>query len=184
MIKQTSCVITGSFDPFTVGHFCLVEKALEYFDRVYILIGDNPSKKCMFSTEERTAIIEDALNSPEYNGRVFVCTWHKMTVDWCIAAEVYTIVRGVRDVTDMAYELNMARTNRILGEAQDTTIDTIFIPTYGDVVSVSSSLIRSLIGTNSHVWYSYVPNPLFIKQVLKQRDEIGTKNPVKELAMA
>lgn len=183
MINQTSCVITGSFDPFTVGHFCLVKKALEYFDRVYILIADNPDKKYMFSTEERTAIIKDALNSPEYNGRVFVCTWHKMTVDWCIAAEVYTIVRGIRDVNDMAYELNMARTNRILGEEYEASIDTIFIPTYGDVVSVSSSLIRMLIKSNSRTWCKYVPNPLFIKQVLKLRDEIGTKNPVKEPAM-
>ena len=184
MKKQPNCVITGSFDPFTVGHFCLVEKALEYFDRVYILIADNPSKKYMFTNQERQAIIEDAFNSPAYAGRVFVCTWHKMTVDWCIAAEVYTIVRGVRDVTDMAYELNMARTNRILGEDQDVTIDTIFIPTYGDIVSVSSSLIRTLIGTNSRTWYSYVPNPKFIKQILDIKNCKEHQKSDKELVTA
>lgn len=182
MIKQTSCVITGSFDPFTVGHFCLVKKALEYFDRVYILIADNPDKKYMFDTTERTAIIEDALNSPEYKGRVFVHSWHKMTVEWCIAAEVYTIVRGIRDVNDMAYELNMARTNRILGEDYDANIDTLFIPTYGDVVSVSSSLIRMLIKSNSKSWYKYVSNPGFILQVLDCKDKV--KKPTEEMAMA
>lgn len=184
MKKQPNCVITGSFDPFTVGHFCLVEKALEYFDRVYILIADNPNKKYMFSNHERQAIVEDAFNSPAYAGRVFVCTWHEMTVDWCITAEVYTIVRGVRDVTDMAYELNMARTNRILGENYDVDIDTIFIPTYGDIVSVSSSLIRTLIASNSKTWYQYVPNPKFIKQILDIKTSKESQKTGKELVMA
>ena len=184
MIKQTSCVITGSFDPFTVGHFCLVEKALEYFEQVYILIADNPDKKYMFSNEERKAIIEDVFSSPIYQNRVIVCVWHKMTVDWCFASEVYTIVRGIRDVNDMAYELNMARTNRILGEDHDMVIDTVFIPTYGDVVSVSSSLIRTLINNNTQTWYKYVSNPKFIRQILDHKYKPKVTKPEKEIAMA
>lgn len=170
MYKQNSCVITGSFDPFTKGHLSLVEKSLEYFEQVYILIAVNPNKKYMFTNHERLAIIEDALGKYEFKDRVIVTEWHGSVVDFCISSKVYTIVRGIRDVNDMAYELNMAHTNRMLGnDKYDLIIDTIFIPSYDNDMNISSSLVRMFINMNDDVWGKYVPNHGFIKQILELR---------------
>ena len=124
----------------------------------------------MFTNHERLAIIEDALGKYEFKDRVIVTEWHGSVVDFCINSKVYTIVRGIRDANDMAYELNMAHTNRMLGnDKYDLIIDTIFIPSYDNDMNISSSLVRMFINMNDDVWGKYVPNHKFIKRILELR---------------
>lgn len=181
MSKQNSCIITGSFDPFTTGHLDLVSNALEYFDKVHILIADNPNKKYMFTAHERRAIIEDALDRPMFKDNVVITEWHRAVVDFCEVSEVYTIVRGIRDANDMAYELNMAHTNRMLGrDKHGIIVDTIFIPSYYDNSNISSSLIRQFINLNDSAWSGYVSNPKFIQHILDCKHKFDTQKLAKE----
>lgn len=185
MNRQVDCVVTGSFDPFTSGHFHLVEKALEYFDHAYILIADNPNKKYMFAVHERQAIIEDAFDRPMYKGKIIVCQWHRQTVDWCEASGVYTIVRGIRDANDMAYELNMAHVNRMLGrDKHGINVDTIFIPSYYDDTNISSSLVRMSINSHDYVWSNYVVNPKFITDIISNHCNEDIKKQCREMVKA
>ena len=162
---QKECVITGSFDPFTIGHKDLVDKALQYFDVVNILVAANPEKKHMFSYMDRHAIIKDIFNQSCYKDRVVITDWGKLTVDWCSKSSCHTIVRGIRDTNDMSYELNMANINHMLGkEHYNIDIETIFFPAHMDYTHISSSFIRAIIGDNP-LWKKYVVNPDYIESI-------------------
>lgn len=133
---ERTILFPGSFDPFTIGHASLVERALPLCDRLVIAIGVNPSKPGRESVEERVGRIRALYAS---DPRVEVITYTGLTVDACAASGAGWMLRGVRTVADYEYERNLADINREL-----SGIDTLILFTLPGLASVSSSMVREL----------------------------------------
>lgn len=134
MIKA---VFVGSFDPFTVGHYDIVQRALPLFDRLIIGVGINERKVYMNDTETRVADIIRIFNN---NPKIEVKTYNDLTVDFAKRVGATFIVKGVRSVKDFEYEREQADINRRI-----SGIDTLLICADPQHASVSSSMVRELI---------------------------------------
>ena len=128
----------GSFDPFTIGHKDIVDRALASFaDEVIIAIGVHPQKKCMFIADERIAQIKRIFASEP---RVKVCSYDGLTTDLAQKMGVTALLRSVRSVKDYEYECELADINRQL-----TGIETIILIAQPQYAAISSSTVRELI---------------------------------------
>ena len=126
----------GSFDPFTLGHADIVERALGLFDEVVIAVGYNEQKAGWMPVEERVAAIKKLyVDEP----RIKVESYTGLTVDFAQAKGISAIVRGVRTTKDFEFEMQLADMNRRL-----TGIETILLPASPELASLSSSLVREL----------------------------------------
>ena len=134
MIKA---VFVGSFDPFTVGHYDIVQRALPLFDRLIIGVGINERKVYMDDTETRVADIIRIFNN---NPKIEVKTYNDLTVDFAKRVGATFIVKGVRSVKDFEYEREQADINRRI-----SGIDTLLLCADPQHASVSSSMVRELI---------------------------------------
>ena len=134
MIKA---VFVGSFDPFTVGHYDIVQRALPLFDRLIIGVGINERKVYMNDTETRVADIIRIFNN---NPKIEVKTYNDLTVDFAKRVGATFIVKGVRSVKDFEYEREQADINRRI-----RGIDTLLLCADPQHASVSSSMVRELI---------------------------------------
>ena len=127
----------GTFDPPTKGHINIIERAAALFDELYVVIADNIAKKCLFTTEERKAMIEESLPDVE-NMKVMV---HQgLTVDFAAKHGIDVIVRGVRAMNDFSYEFELAMTNKML----NPDVDVVFIPTDPPYFLIRSSQIKEM----------------------------------------
>ena len=126
----------GSFDPFTLGHADIVERALGLFDEVVIAVGCNEQKSGWMPVEERVAAIKKLYADEP---RIRVESYSGLTVDFAKAKGISVIVRGVRTTADFEYEMQMADVNRQL-----TGIETILLPASPQFASLSSSVVREL----------------------------------------
>ncbi len=133
--KIRKVAVTGTFDPFTVGHKDLVASALEDFDLVYVVILDNPDKKVEYPIDDRLNMIK--LSLAEYEERVVVEYYNGMAVDYCNKNGIKYILRGIRDDRDFVYEREMAQYNK-----ENGGIETIFM---NAVTKVSSTQVRERI---------------------------------------
>jgi pantetheine-phosphate adenylyltransferase len=127
----------GTFDPPTVGHLDLVERALALFGRVTVAVAYNPEKKTLFGVEERVELFRAATRSL---AGVEVAAIRGLIVDACEELGADVIVRGVRSGTDFDYEVEMARTNRQLLPR----IDTVLLAPSPEHAHVSSTLVRQI----------------------------------------
>lgn len=133
---MSAAVCPGSYDPFTLGHRFVVEKAAERFDRVIVAVVVNPNKQGMFTVAERIALIEaDCADLPN----VEVRSWTGLLVDLVHQEGATTILKGLRAETDFAYEAPMAQMNRELSGAE-----TFFMLTDPKYAHVSSSLVKEV----------------------------------------
>jgi pantetheine-phosphate adenylyltransferase len=130
-------VYPGSFDPITLGHLDILERATLIFDRVVVAVLENPAKQGLFSVEERVDLIRRSVNE---NPRVEVDTFQGLTVDFARRVGATAIVRGLRAVSDFENEFQMALMNRRLAPE----IHTVFLMTAFSNVYVSSSLIKEV----------------------------------------
>ncbi len=133
----------GTFDPFTLGHYSIVERALPLFDRIVVAVGVNNQKRTLFSEEERLDCIRSLYCG---NDRVDVVSYNGLTVDAARNCGAQFIVRGVRMIQDFEYEKNLAVVNREL-----TGIETVFLYTLPELGHVSSSIVRELISYGKDV---------------------------------
>lgn len=145
-------VYSGSFDPPTNGHAWVIQTACEIFDEVIVAIGTNPGKKYMFTTEERIDMVNGLfLRSIGGEKRNIVKNIQvesfelEYLMDFADKVNANYIVRGIRSETDYKFEREMMDINH---ELFGTTIDTIFLMPPKDLQSVSSSMIKGLIGYN------------------------------------
>jgi pantetheine-phosphate adenylyltransferase len=142
-------IFPGTFDPFTVGHRSLVERALRLVDEVVIAIGVNPCKKSYFPLEKRIEVIRRIYqNKPN----VQVMAYDSLTVDFAREVNAGFILRGIRTINDFEYEKNIADVNRKL-----TGIDTFILFTEPEYTFVSSSIVRELLSYGKDV-SAFVPN--------------------------
>ncbi|MES2329706.1 MAG: pantetheine-phosphate adenylyltransferase [Bacteroidota bacterium] len=132
------CLFPGTFDPVTLGHIDIINRAIPLFDKIYVGIGINSSKSPMFSAEQRMEwfreIYKDVPNveSVIYDG---------LTVNYCKTINAHFILRGIRYVSDFEYEKTIADANRTL----DPGIETIFLTGEPKYTSVASTIVRDII---------------------------------------
>ncbi len=128
----------GSFDPFTLGHYAIVEQGLKVFDKIIIGIGANSGKKGLLTTENKLKLIESIYPNQDNVVAVEYCG---LTGDYCRENDVKFILRGMRNTVDYECERNMMLINQKLYPE----ITTVLLFTPPEYVSVSSSIIRELL---------------------------------------
>lgn len=126
----------GSFDPITNGHLDVVDRARKLFDEVIIAVGNNPVKDQLFTPEERVEMIRELVKD---RPRVSVEGFNCLTVEFAVAKKANVIIRGLRNLTDVQYEFQLAMTNRAIAG-----IETVFIMTCEQYGFTSSTLIREV----------------------------------------
>lgn len=132
------CLFPGTFDPVTLGHVDIIERALPLFDKIYVGIGVNSSKNPMFSAEQRMQWFQEIyLNQP----KVESCVFEGLTIDFCKKIGANFILRGIRYVSDFEYEKTIADANRTL----DKSIETIFLTGEPKYTSVASTIVRDIL---------------------------------------
>ncbi|MDR3181027.1 MAG: pantetheine-phosphate adenylyltransferase [Prevotellaceae bacterium] len=152
-----TALFPGSFDPFTIGHYDVVCRALKLFDRVIIGIGTNPFKKNLFSEEDRMRFIQEATKGLR---NVSVVTYHGLTVDYCKDNNITCIVRGVRSAFDYEHENVAAQANHFLQHH----IDTIFLPARPEHSFVCSSVVRDVL-THGGDASALLPKGISLKEI-------------------
>lgn len=130
-------VYAGSFDPATLGHLDLIERASLLFENLIVAIGVHPTKNPLFTAEERKALIVDVTSHLK---NVTVDHFEGLLINYCMEKGASVIVRGLRVATDFESELQIAHANADLGPS----VDTIFLPTRTNHGFVSSSLVREI----------------------------------------
>jgi len=130
-------VFPGQFDPITNGHIDVIRRGLALFDELIVAVGINPEKRELFPLDERAAMITQVLR--DLPG-VRVAKYECLTVDFVRSVGATAILRGIRDVTDLRHEFQLAMANRAVG-----SVETIFIMTGDQYALTSSSLIRQIL---------------------------------------
>ena len=131
-----TCLFAGTFDPFTIGHLHVVDKALETFDKVVVAIGENADKNPFFSLEERLRIINSIF---EGNKRVLVTNFTGYLVDFMAENGLIYNVRGIRNGKDFEYESRMEEFN----QKRYPSLITLYYPVDSKIQKISSTSVRS-----------------------------------------
>jgi pantetheine-phosphate adenylyltransferase len=157
-------VFPGQFDPITNGHLDVIRRGVTLFDELIVAVGVNPDKKEMFSLDERVAMIGELLADlpsakvEKYTG---------LTVDFVREVKAIALLRGIRDVTDLRYEFQMAMVNRTVGG-----IETVFIMTGDQFALTSSSLIRQVVALGGDIRQLQGLLPELVIRRLKQKQKL------------
>jgi pantetheine-phosphate adenylyltransferase len=128
----------GTFDPITIGHVNIIERALPLFDEIVVGIGHNSTKTTLFPLDQRLNWINEIFkDSP----KVTVATYEGLTVDFCKTIHAHYILRGLRNMSDFDYEKNIAQMNKLVSE----NIESVFLMCDPAYTPISSSVVRDLI---------------------------------------
>ncbi|PWI57345.1 pantetheine-phosphate adenylyltransferase [Sulfoacidibacillus thermotolerans] len=130
-------VYAGSFDPITNGHLDVIERAAKLFDLCVVAVLVNIKKQSLFTIEERMHLITEAT---QHLPNVQVDQFQGLLVDYLRAKEMFTLVRGVRTVSDFEVEMQLAALNRDLLPV----VETIFLPTQREYAHLSSSMMKEI----------------------------------------
>lgn len=130
-------IFPGTFDPFTIGHFSVVKRALTFMDEIIIGIGVNDSKRTWFPAERRLEMIRDLYAG---DSRITIEAYTGLTVDFARERGAGFIIRGIRTVHDFEYEETIADINRKLAG-----IETILLFTEPELTAISSTIVRELL---------------------------------------
>jgi pantetheine-phosphate adenylyltransferase len=134
--KPTIAIYPGTFDPITMGHIDIVDRALDIFDKVIIGLAVNSEKTPLFTLEERTSMIQDCF--PNDYSRIEVDHISGLLVEYARQKNAKAIVRGLRAVSDFDYEFQLALMNRKL----EREVDTVFLMAGFRWIYISSSIIK------------------------------------------
>ena len=129
-------VCPGSFDPVTLGHLDIVERASAIYDEVTVAVLVNKKKSSLFTVDERMDLLRQVT---EAYGNVRVDSFHGLLVDYCRTKQIPVIVKGLRAISDFDYELQMAQMNSSLAP-----IETVFVPTSPEWSFLASSLVKEV----------------------------------------
>jgi pantetheine-phosphate adenylyltransferase len=130
-------VFPGQFDPVTNGHLDIIRRGVGLFDELIVAIGINPEKRELFPIDERLAMIQELLKDIP---RARAAKYDGLTVDFVRSVGAGVILRGIRDVSDLRHEFQLALANRAVGG-----VETVFIMTGDEYALTSSSLIRQVV---------------------------------------
>jgi len=146
-------IFPGSFDPLTLGHCEIIEKAAKVFDRVIVSVGNNSEKKYRFSLEQRLNFISSEFKN---NSRILVEKYDGLTAEFCKIKNIQHIVRGLRNPADFEFEKKIALFNNSLED-----IETIFFLTSPNNAFISSSMVREII-ENGGDYRKFVPKSVLV----------------------
>jgi pantetheine-phosphate adenylyltransferase len=135
---QRICLFPGTFDPVTLGHIDIINRALPLFDKIVVGIGINSSKNPMFSAEQRMEWFNEIYKDEP---RVESAIYEGLTIQYCEKINAHFILRGIRFVSDFEYEKTIADANRTL----DRSIETIFLTGEPKYTSVASTIVRDIL---------------------------------------
>ena len=133
---MTRAIFPGTFDPFTIGHASVVNRALTFVDEIIIAIGINENKNTYFPTEQREEMIRQYY---QHDPRVKVQSYSCLTIDFAKQVDANLIIRGIRTVKDFEYEETIADINRKLAG-----LETILLFTEPELTIISSTAVREL----------------------------------------
>ncbi len=131
-------VCSGTFDPITNSHLDIIERSRRIFDEVVVAITTNPSKKPLFSIQERLAQVRDAVKKLD---NVSVESFDGLLVDYVVKKKAVAIIRGLRAVSDFEYELQMALMNRRLSQG---VVETVFMMPPEEYSFLSSTMVKEV----------------------------------------
>ncbi len=157
-------VYPGSFDPVTNGHLDVIKRASRLFDEVLVAVAVNDAKVGMFSYEERVALLEEALVGFD---NVKVTRFEGLLVDFVMAQNAQTVVRGLRAISDFEYEFQMALMNRKL----NPQVETLFLMASEEYTYLSSRMIKEIARLGGEI-DRFVPNS--VASALREKFGITT----------
>ena len=131
-------VFPGSFDPITIGHVDVVNRALPLFDEIIIAIGVNTQKTCLYTLEKRLDFLHKVFAD---NPKIGITHFEGLTINFCIEQNANYIVRGIRSAADFEYEKTIAHLNNEMQPG----VETILILTKANLSMISSTLVREII---------------------------------------
>ncbi len=135
---KRKAVFPGSFDPITIGHYSIVERALPMFDEIVVAIGENTSKKFMFSLEQRIEHLKQAFG---HFSKVSIMSYSGLTIDFCRKINAPYILRGLRNPNDFEYERAIAQINKSMAPE----IETFFLVTEPKYTAINSTIVRDIL---------------------------------------
>ncbi|MCK5225680.1 MAG: pantetheine-phosphate adenylyltransferase [Planctomycetes bacterium] len=159
--KFVRAIFPGSFDPITNGHLDVIKRGVKLFGELIIAVGRSPIKNPLFTPEERVEIIAELIKDMP---GVSVEGFERLTVEYAAEKKADVILRGLRSLTDVQYEFQLAMTNRSV-----TGIETVFIMTSEEYGFTSSTLIRQIASLGGDI-SNLVPESVYkrIKEQLKK----------------
>jgi pantetheine-phosphate adenylyltransferase len=168
-MSKTKAIYAGMFDPLTLGHCSIIEKASKLpFDEIVVAITINSAKKSRFELAERLEMVNKTLDwmgvSGKVTGDVFT---GQFVVNYCKEVGATHLIRGIRDARDYEYELGVLETDTDI----DSSIEHVFLPTERQYQRVSSTLVMSLIGPKGwqDIVKKYVPKPVYERLLTRGR---------------
>ncbi len=150
---MTSVIYPGTFDPITNGHLDIIERSAVIFPRVLVAVANSPSKKPLFSLDERVELVRQSV---AYLSNVEVFGFSDLLANVIKQHNISAIIRGVRTTTDFEYELQLAALNRLLTKG----VDSLFFPPAEKWAFVSSTIVREIYLHGGDV-AELVPVPVF-----------------------
>ena len=155
---QRICLFPGTFDPVTLGHTDIINRALPLFDKIVVGIGINAAKNPMFTADQRKIWFEEIYKDEP---KLTVETYDGLTIKFCQSIGAKFILRGIRYVSDFEYEKTIADANRTL----DRSIETIFLTGEPKYTSVASTIVRDIIrnGGNAALFLPEIVSKSLIK---------------------
>jgi pantetheine-phosphate adenylyltransferase len=152
----------GSFDPVTLGHMDLIARALHLFDKVIVGVGVHPGKTPMFSADERIAMLKAEIAALGAGATVDVVPFDNLAVDAAIQNGAVALLRGVRDGTDLDYEMQMAGMNGTMRPA----LETVFLPASPGHRHIAATFVRQIAKMGGDVGRFVPPQ---VAQAVKQK---------------
>jgi pantetheine-phosphate adenylyltransferase len=151
---RRKALFPGTFDPITVGHVNIIERAMNLFDEIVVGIGNNSSKATLFPLEKREQWIRDIFKA---HTKVSVATYDGLTVDFCREIGANFVLRGLRNMADFDYEKNIAQMNKLVYNDAET----VFLMCDPAYTPISSSVVRDLIRNNGNI-EGFVPKEVIL----------------------
>ena len=150
-------IFPGSFDPFTVGHESIVNRAQVLFDKIYIAIGYNAKKDALFSLEDRKRFVNEVFHD---NDKIEVIHFEGLTINLCKELGAKYILRGLRTAADFEYERAIAQVNKAMHEG----IETVFLLTMPEHTPINSSIVRDILRHGGDV-SKFIPEKVKINKI-------------------
>jgi len=147
-------IFPGSFDPITIGHVDIIQRALPLFDKIIISVGSNSEKKYFFNLEKRIQWIKKVFIK---NPKIEVKSYNKLTVEFAKDSNARFLIRGLRNISDFEFEKTMAHANSEL----NSSIESVFLLTKPKYSFITSTVVRDTI-RNDGDYRKFVPNQVVI----------------------
>ena len=137
MTNPRIAMFPGSFDPPTMGHINIIRRSLKLYDRLHVVVADNITKKCLFSAQERGAVLKDIFSS---SSNIEVVSYDGLMVNYARENNIGVMIRGVRAEGDFGYEFELAMTNMQMMKE----LEVLFMPTDPSYFMLRSSQIKEM----------------------------------------